>query len=74
MFEYFPFGGGAKRWLAAGFAAHEMRIVLGTPLTHHHFQARGKPLHAVHHGISRGPVRRGPLTNLPTTTTWPAAA
>ena len=74
-FEYFPFGGGAKRCLAASFAAHEMRIVLGTLLTHHHFQARGKPLHAVHHGISRGPARRGPLTNLRTTAPpWPAAA
>ncbi len=60
-FEYFPFGGGAKRCLASGFSTHEMRIVLGTLVAHHRFQTRGGPLRPVHHGISRGPARRGPL-------------
>lgn len=63
-FEYFPFGGGAKRCLASGFATTEMRIVIGTLVAQHRFVARGKPLRAVHHGISRGPQRRGPLTHV----------
>ena len=72
-FEYFPFGGGAKRCLASGFATHEMRVVLGSLVAHRCFTAHGGPLRPVHHGISRGPERRGPLTNHPTTST-PAAA
>ena len=63
-FEYFPFGGGAKRCLASAFATHEMRIVIGTLVAHHRFVALGKPLRPVHHGISRGPQRRGPLTHV----------
>jgi hypothetical protein len=49
--------------LAAAFATHEMRIVLGTLVARQHFVATGRPLRAVHHGISRGPARRGPLTH-----------
>jgi len=62
--EYFPFGGGVKRCLASAFATHEMRIVLGTIVAHHRFAPRTGPLRPVHHGISRGPAGRGPLTNL----------
>jgi cytochrome P450 len=62
--EYFPFGGGVKRCLASAFATHEMRIVLGTIVARHRFAPRTGPLRPVHHGISRGPAGRGPLTNL----------
>jgi cytochrome P450 family 110 len=62
--EYFPFGGGVKRCLASAFATHEMRIVLGTIVARHRFATRTGPLRPVHHGISRGPAGRGPLTNL----------
>lgn len=63
-YEYFPFGGGAKRCLASAFAAQEMRIVLGTLVAHHRFQEATADLRPVHHGISRGPQRRGPLVHL----------
>jgi cytochrome P450 len=65
--EYFPFGGGAKRCLASGFAVHEMRLVLATLLRQHHFAPVGAALRPVHHGITRGPSRRAPLVKLPDT-------
>jgi len=33
-FEYFPFGGGARRCIGAAFALYEMKIVLGTMVQH----------------------------------------
>ncbi len=63
--EYFPFGGGVRRCVASTFAIHEMRLVLATALREHRFSVVGRPLHPVHHGMTRGPSRRAPLVKLP---------
>jgi len=57
-FEYFPFGGGARRCLGASFAVHEMKIVLGTIVANHRFSlARSEPITPRIAGITMGPSR-----------------
>lgn len=57
-FEYFPFGGGARRCLGASFAVHEMKIVLGTILAGHRFSlARSEPVATRIAGLTMGPTR-----------------
>jgi cytochrome P450 len=50
--EFMPFGGAARRCLGAAFALYEMKIVLGTIMSRHRFQPRGKSdVRSVRHGL-----------------------
>jgi cytochrome P450 len=55
-FEYFPFGGGARRCIGAAFASFEMAIVLGTMIRNYDFELlETKPVVAVRRNITLGP-------------------
>ncbi len=61
-FEYFPFGGGARRCIGAAFALYEMRIILGTLLATRRFSVDGaRPEHPVRRNVTLGPSRKGAL-------------
>jgi cytochrome P450 len=54
--EYLPFGGGARRCIGAAFALHEMKVVLGTLLTHYRFTlARTKRERPIMRNLAMGP-------------------
>lgn len=54
-YEYFPFGGGARRCLGAAFALHEMKIVLATTLLHADLELAGPPARTAVRAATIGP-------------------
>jgi cytochrome P450 len=61
-FEYFPFGGGARRCVGAAFAVSELKIVLGSILAQHRFElADDHPVMPVPRTFTLGPKGGVPL-------------
>jgi cytochrome P450 len=55
-FEFFPFGGGARRCMGAALAGYEMRIMLGGILTRHRLRlADERPVVTEFRGLTLGP-------------------
>jgi cytochrome P450 len=55
-FEFFPFGGGARRCMGAALASYEMRVVVGTMLTHHRLTLRSDAVpRTERHSVTFGP-------------------
>jgi cytochrome P450 len=62
VFEYAPFGGGARRCLGAALAQYEMKIVLGTLLAQHRLRlVSTRPIEHVRRGLTLGPEGGVPM-------------
>lgn len=62
-FEWFPFGGGARRCIGMAFALFEMKVVMATLLAHYDLTlAPGYTPTRVRRGITFAPSRGAPVT------------
>ena len=59
-FEYLPFGGGSRGCIGAAFSMYEMKLVLGTVMSHFELAlANNRPVYPVRRGITIVPCAYG---------------